>query len=283
MKILSFGEIIWDVYDSGPVIGGAPLNFAANCAYFGEDAYMLSAVGNDELGDRSFESLEKFGVKTEYIARNGRPTGYCSVTLDERAVPHYEIADDVAYDHISADKNIDGADFDLLYFGTLAQRSEQNRNTLKELLSRGFGCVFCDVNIRAPFFDEERLALCLKSADVLKISREELKTFTKAVLGQGVTDIETAAKRLCAAAPQIKVLIITLDSDGAAAYDAVKGKLYKEPCVKTKVVSTVGAGDGFSAAFICEYKKSGDIEKALGCAVKFAAKIVSVKDAVMVR
>lgn len=283
MKILSFGEIIWDVYDSGAVIGGAPLNFAANCAYFGEDAYMLSAVGNDELGDRSFESLEKFGVGTEYIARNDKPTGFCSVTLDERAVPHYEIANDVAYDRINADKNIKGEDFDLLYFGTLAQRSEHNRNTLKELLSCGFGCVFCDVNIRAPFFDKERLMLCFKNADVLKISREELETFTKAVLGEGVTDIETAAKRLCAAAPKIKVLIITLDSDGAAAYDAVQNRLYTEPCVKTRVVSTVGAGDGFSAAFICKYQKTKDIEKALKSAVEFAAKIVSVKDAVIVR
>ena len=50
MKILSFGEIIWDIYDSGPVIGGAPLNFAANCAGLGAESYMLSAVGSDALG-----------------------------------------------------------------------------------------------------------------------------------------------------------------------------------------------------------------------------------------
>ncbi len=32
MKILSFGEIIWDVYEDKKCIGGAPFNFAAHCA-----------------------------------------------------------------------------------------------------------------------------------------------------------------------------------------------------------------------------------------------------------
>lgn len=46
MKILSFGEIIWDVYS--PVertLGGAPLNFAAYAAMAGADVYLASAVG----------------------------------------------------------------------------------------------------------------------------------------------------------------------------------------------------------------------------------------------
>ena len=32
MKILSFGEIIWDIYSDKKCIGGAPFNFAAHCA-----------------------------------------------------------------------------------------------------------------------------------------------------------------------------------------------------------------------------------------------------------
>ena len=30
MKLLSFGEIIWDVYPDEKYLGGAPLNFAAH-------------------------------------------------------------------------------------------------------------------------------------------------------------------------------------------------------------------------------------------------------------
>ena len=32
MKLLSFGEVLWDVYPEDRFIGGAPLNFAAHCA-----------------------------------------------------------------------------------------------------------------------------------------------------------------------------------------------------------------------------------------------------------
>ena len=67
MKILSFGEIIWDIYDSGPVIGGAPLNFAANCAGLGAESYMLSAVGSDALGRLSLERLESTRIMSQRV------------------------------------------------------------------------------------------------------------------------------------------------------------------------------------------------------------------------
>ena len=49
MKVLAFGEILWDVYPDRKYLGGAPLNFAAHLAKHAEEAYMLSSVGEDEL------------------------------------------------------------------------------------------------------------------------------------------------------------------------------------------------------------------------------------------
>ena len=49
MKALSFGEILWDVYPNEKFIGGAPLNFAAHFSKCGGKAYMISAVGKDNL------------------------------------------------------------------------------------------------------------------------------------------------------------------------------------------------------------------------------------------
>ena len=45
MNILSFGEILWDIYPEKRRIGGAPLNFAAHMARHGHNTFMLSAVG----------------------------------------------------------------------------------------------------------------------------------------------------------------------------------------------------------------------------------------------
>ena len=46
------------------------------------------------------------------------------------------------------------------------------------------------------------------------------------------------------------------------------------------VVSTVGAGDSFGAAFLVSYLRSGDIDAALQKAVEVSAFVVAHKEAV---
>ena len=49
MKAIVFGEIIWDIYSEEKVIGGAPFNFSAHLSHLGCEAYLISAVGEDDL------------------------------------------------------------------------------------------------------------------------------------------------------------------------------------------------------------------------------------------
>ena len=66
-KVLSIGEIIWDVYPNEQCIGGAPLNFAAHCAACGCESWLLSAVGADPRGAEALERARKFGIRTDWI------------------------------------------------------------------------------------------------------------------------------------------------------------------------------------------------------------------------
>ena len=126
MKILSFGEILWDVYPDKKYIGGAPLNFAAHSAKQGEEVYMLSAVGQDALGTDALSQLKSWGINCKYVAALAdKPTGACNVTLDVNSVPKYDLLQNVAYDYV--DGNSVNEDFDVLYFGTLALRGEIGR------------------------------------------------------------------------------------------------------------------------------------------------------------
>ena len=50
--------------------------------------------------------------------------------------------------------------------------------------------------------------------------------------------------------------------------------------MKAEVVSTVGAGDSYSAAFLCEYLKSGNIAKAAEAGARLSAFVVSHREAV---
>ena len=68
MKLLSFGEILWDIYPDEKHIGGAPLNFAAHFVKQGGESYMLSSVGNDELGKSALHIIKEWGINAEYVS-----------------------------------------------------------------------------------------------------------------------------------------------------------------------------------------------------------------------
>ena len=111
MKLLSFGEIVWDLFGEEQHLGGAPLNFAAFASMLGFESGIISSVGDDKLGQKSIEQLKRLGVNTKYISvLPNKETGKCLVELNENAVPTYIILDDVAYDYIAVPENKENVD-----------------------------------------------------------------------------------------------------------------------------------------------------------------------------
>ena len=96
MKLLSFGEILWDIYPDKKYIGGAPFNVAAHFSKLGGDSYMLSAVGSDELGNETQKKLREFNINTDFVTVYKKPTGRCLVTLNKQQIPSYNLMEDVA-------------------------------------------------------------------------------------------------------------------------------------------------------------------------------------------
>ena len=125
--------------------------------------------------------------------------------------------------------------------------------------------------------------LCAENATILKISREELGTVTSEVFGETVTEPLEASRMLIDKFPNLKVVIITLDKDGAFAFERQTERSYTLPAPETKVISSVGAGDSFSAAFLVNYLKNADTEKAMAEAIKLSSFVVSQKDAVPIK
>lgn len=280
MNLLSFGEIIWDIYGESYTLGGAPLNLASHIAMQGECAYLASAVGNDALGLNAIESIKALGVKTDYVSViDGLPTGKCEVTLGENCVPSYKILENVAYDRISLPHTTDQK-FDAIAFGTLALRTKSNRESLERLLRNGsFGEIYTDLNIRPPFYSKESIEFCLANATIVKISDEELPLVTRHVFGKE-TALDEAFDIIEKNYPSVKLILITRGENGSVCYDCQAKKIYTCGAEPATVASTVGAGDSYGATFLCCYFKTNDVMLSMNLASKVSAFVVSHQGAI---
>ena len=279
MKWVSFGEIVWDVHPQGKALGGAPLNVAAHAARHGFEAYVLSAVGNDELGDLALAQMREWGVHTDGVSvLSDRTTGVCDVHYCENNIM-YHLREHVSWDVI--DTTVLPAEADVLYFGTLALRSKHNREQLADLLSRGqFAQVVVDVNVRPPYCFAETLRFALEHATMLKISSEELATVCE-LLGLPLHgDRREVCETLCAHFDNIHTMILTCGGDGACAYHRESGEFCEAAAEKTEVVSAVGAGDSFLASFTAHRLQGEALDACLAHASKLAALVVAHTEAV---
>ena len=275
MKIIAFGEILWDVYPGERHIGGAPLNFAGHLARHGEDVYLLSAIGNDELGDEALAVLKKWNISADHVAvLDGIPTGKCVVTLDDGRIPSYDLWSGVAYDKISCEGIPD--DFGVLYFGTLSLRSENNFAELRKLVkTHHFREIFVDMNIRPPHYSEETVRFAAETSTILKISDEELPVVAEMLGINSSLHHSVFVKKLACKYENLRCIIITHGENGASAYSCADGLHYSCDSKQVEVKSTVGAGDSFSAAFLHMYLKGADITDCLSHASDIAGMVVS--------
>lgn len=284
MKVIAIGEIIFDIFDGEAEIGGAPLNFCAHCAALGAESAIVSAVGDDELGKNAIEYLRNFKVDSSFVVNNSFPTGQCLVTFSN-GNPQYNVLSSVAYDKIEITedllKSIKEYNAEVFAFGTLIQRDRTSQNAVKNILeSCDFSEIFCDVNLRPGCYNPESCLNCLENATILKISSEEEPLLDEfGLYAKGKTEKETVLN-ICKAFENIRLVLYTKGENGSLIYNKNENNFYEIPCEKAEVISTVGAGDSYSAAFLCEYFKSGDTEKAGRAGAALSAFVVAYREAV---
>ena len=278
MKILAFGEILFDVDKSKneSVLGGAPMNFCSHLTKLGAEGYMLSAVGDDEWGKEALRMADSFGVRKDYVYVSEKPTGKCLITYSE-GEPSYDLSMMSAYDYISvADDDVErikAERFDVFYIGTLAQRNEVSLQSVRKILRNvDFPVVFYDMNLRQNYYTREIIEDSLKACNILKINREEHDFLIRE--GFAENEAELAEKY------GIDIVLFTRDKDGAV----LSGKKIKEKIavdgVEANVVSTVGAGDSMCACFLYNYINGVDAKTALERANILASYVVSHKEAI---
>lgn len=286
MKVLAFGEVLRDVYPDSAVLGGAPLNFCAHCVKCGGEGYVFSGVGKDEAGREVLEEIRSMNVNTDFVDINDKPTGTVLVTLNEKMVPTFNVLSDMAYDNVTYSDDlvdrINAKKFDAFYFGTLAQRSPVSRATVRAVLKKcSFPNVFCDLNLRNNCYDADSVETCLKYATILKISDEEeprlhVYDFWNELRGETLADL---VENLFRKYLQLNFVIITKGPKGSEIFERGKSSV-SVPAEGKKVVSTVGAGDSFGAAWLTMFLLGETPLRAGQIASRVSDTVVAHKEAV---
>ncbi len=280
MRIVSVGEILWDVIGENEYLGGAPLNFAAHAQKLGHEVYPLSGVGNDKRGHKALELLKARGMSTEFVqVLKDKPTGTAEVELDMEGKPTFRIVRQVAYDFVDLTdaelKRIAQLRPDWIYLGTLYHMSAHSLASTKKLLkalpkSRRF----YDVNLREGHWSLATIEELSGLATVTKLSDSEAESLDASVdASEGPGDsIESFCRRWCDRFG-CSTMCVTFGERGCAILK--DGKFTQTPGYHVTVADTVGAGDAFSAAFVHGLSQGWDSNRIAECANAVGALVAS--------
>jgi 5-dehydro-2-deoxygluconokinase len=265
-------------------VGGCPANIAVSARRLGLRVAMLSAVGEDLVGDFVLRFLNGEGIETRYISRKrGSRTGAAALSIEPPdRFPLVYYRDNAADVQMSIDDvlaaPVAGSRV-LLVSGTgLSREPSRSATILAVELARAAGVsTFIDLDLRADqWYDPRAYGVAVRSAlpllDVVIGTEDEVRAVTLKEAGQMTVshgqvssaavagDLHEAVGRILASGPL--VLVVKQGRRGATVFE--KGRLATEVAgFPVEVYNTLGAGDAFAGGLIYGYVQGWDWHRAV--------------------
>jgi fructokinase len=270
--LVSWGELLWDLFPDGERLGGAAANVAYHAAQIGARAILVSRVGDDDRGRRACAQLEQSGVTSRFVQIDPeRPTGTVHVEIRD-GEPRYRIASEVAWDRIALEEGLAERmrSVQAVCYSTLAQRSEPGFDTLAraiaELPARAIR--LCDLNVRRPFVSRALIERALGLATVAKLNEAEA---------------ELVAEEFGASDPVawllgrrgIQVVALTRGPRGALVASASESVPVPGVPLSGSGGDSVGAGDSFVAVLAVELARGTALPAAAERATRYSSYVAS--------
>lgn len=263
-KIVAFGEVVWDILPDGKILGGTPSNLVFRCNSFNEQGFLLSRVGDDELGREALRKLGELQISDENVQIDQEfATGTVHITFDENHDPQFMVTPDVAFDHIefSAEALKLSRDADCLFYGLLPQRFGLSKNTLRELIKESPDSIhFFDLKLFEHFFNLQVVENLLGVSNIVRIKEKEI-AFLSNELEIGTSDVESFCRSVIQKY-KIDLILVTRGQNGIFALHRKKG-VYTDSGFQIEMVDNIGSGMAFSAGFLHYYLNGKGIQQAI--------------------
>ena len=252
MRIVSIGEVLWDVIGDKEYLGGAALNFSAHASRLGHDVFFVSAVGKDERGRRVLDRMGELGLSTRFVPQvESYPTGLVTVELNAAGVPKFTLHHPAAYDVPQLTAG-DLAELlspkpDWIYFGTLFQMSPQAKELTYRLIDSHCGArLLYDVNLRKDHSTATLVRELMGRAQVAKLNEDEATSIDQ-MLGRPSRSLQDFCRDY-AKEFGWQAVCVTRGEKGCVML--LNGEYVEAGGFSVHATDTVGAGDAFAAAFI---------------------------------
>jgi len=249
MRIFTIGETTFDISfrDGNPVgacSGGSAYNSAISLGRCRLPVCLISTFGNDHIGDLSMKFLIRNGVNCNLIKRFDGQSRVALAFFDadnNAGYSFYQASKDVFPEYPEPQKN------DLILLGSSFAIRDNGRENLLGFLkqAKDAGCIIIyDPNARQSLTDNpetvNKILQNIALATIVKGSDQDFRNIF------GLNDAKSAFTRISESGN--KTLVYTKGADGAELYTPDFD--FAIPAKETKVISTIGAGDNFSAGIV---------------------------------
>ncbi len=267
----NIGSPFNDIKGFDAFVGGSPLNIAVGCARLGVNASLLTAVGNDKVGEFILNFLEKEGVNIHAIPiKKGARSS--AVVLGIEPPDKFPL---VYYRDNAADSQVDIDDVDkanipkhriLLINGT-AMNIEPTRSATfyaAEIANKNNVEVVLDLDFRADQWHDYRAYGVTMRAVLSKVkiaigTEEEILAATMEDTSQvTIKDQQISAPEITGNIDEsikkilttgVETLIVKRGKDGASICRK-DGSMEDVPGFPVDVLNILGAGDAFASGFL---------------------------------
>ncbi len=247
------------------LVGGCPTNISVGTRRLGLKSALMTAVGNDRVGDFIKHFLNREGVEMKFTpTKPGHRTS--AVLLGIQPPDHFPL---IYYRDNNADieLNIDDVlaapipDSRLLLISGTGLSKEPSRSATQfaaEWASSVGTEVVLDIDYRADQWHDVRafgttVRLTLPLCDIAIGTEDEIKAAT------GATDPEQAVQRLLEGVR--KAVVFKRGGDGSRVYTK-SGEVFDAQPFQITVLNVLGAGDAFASGFIYGHLQGWDWAKA---------------------
>ncbi len=242
-------------------VGGCPTNISVGTRRLGLRSALLTAVGDDPVGDFVLKFLDDEGVETRYIPRKtGRRTSAVLLGIEPPdKFPLVFYRDNCADNELTIDDVLAAPITEsraLAISGTGLSREPGRSATVfaAEQAKAAGVTVFLDIDFRSVWPDRRAFGIAIRSVlpwvDVAMGTEEEVLAAASGAVpleGRSDADVAAAAKALLDCGPGL--LVVKRGAEGASVYSPDADVIDAAPFA-VQVYNVLGGGDAFASGFI---------------------------------